>query len=52
MISITTLIQQSYHIIKACQRRALEGGQTTEKANIYLGDVWTSQPEQVSTLSP
>ena len=23
------------------------GGQTTQKANMYLGDCWTSQPEQV-----
>ena len=27
------------------------GGQTTQKGNKYLGDVWTSEPEQVLTLS-
>ena len=28
------------------QRRAMKGGQTTQKAKLYLGDVWTSQSEQ------
>ena len=30
------------------QCRAMKGGQTTQKANIYLGDFCTTQPEQVS----
>ena len=28
-----------------------EGGQTTQKAKVCFGDVWTSQPEQVLTVS-
>ena len=35
---------------KSSERQA-DGGQTTQKANIYLGDFWTSQPEQVVTFS-
>ena len=35
---------------KSSERHA-EGGQTTQKANMYLGDFCTSQPEQVLTFS-
>ena len=34
------------------QWETCRGGQTTRKVNIYLGDFWTSQPEQVLTLFP
>ena len=33
-------------LLREEQCRAMKGGQTTQKANIYLGDVWTSQSEQ------
>ena len=31
--------------------RDMQRGQTAQKANTYLGDFWTSQPEQVLKLS-
>ena len=33
------------------QGEPCRGGQTTQKTKIYLGDFWTSQPEQVLTFS-
>ena len=33
------------------QWETCRGGQTTQKAKLYLGDLWTSQPEQVLPFS-
>ena len=34
------------------QHRAMKGTQTTRKAKICLGDFWTSQSEQLLSVSP
>ena len=54
IITIIIIIIIFIIIISCCgdgSERHAEGGRTTQKANVYLGDSWTSQPEQVLTFS-
>ena len=39
-----------FSVISGEQWETCRRGQTTQKANMYLGDFWTSQPEQVVTF--
>ena len=44
-------VLQARICIREEQCRAMKGGQTAQKANRYLGDFWTYQPEHVLTFS-
>ena len=46
-----SICQSSVSIDSTRSRKTCRGGQTTQKANIYLGDFWTSQPEHVLMFS-
>ena len=40
-----------WSMVREEQWETCRGGQTTQKAKMYLGDFWTPQPEQVLTFS-
>ena len=42
---------EEFYPVREEQCRAMKGGQTTQKAKLYLGGFWTSQPEQFLTPS-